>query len=330
MSDMTILEQWRSIAYNQNADKNKLQRFWANYFNIEKNIYEQLLENPDEVVSGTVKELAEKYGQDVMTMVGFLDGINDSLKVPNPIETMDEDTKVNLAFDKEALYKNMVDAKADWLYNLPQWDKIFTEEKKENPLHGAEEIRHSCETAQGRKERSVPMRKRQEIQTLLRKIMSVKKNLDYIIVLGAHVDGTRMTLALLERARRALLYLEENPGTKAVLSGGKGDGENISEAEAMYRYLTGHGIDGDRLIREEESTSTKENLEFSRRKIGTTDCSVGVVTNNFHVWRGAAIARKCGFREVAMVPSRYRSWRLFIYIPREILAIIKDKLMGNL
>ena len=86
--------------------------------------------NPDEVVTGTVKELAEKYGQDVMTMVGFLDGINDSLKVPNPIETMDEDTKVNLAFDKEALYKNMVDAKADWLYNLPQWDKIFTEEKK--------------------------------------------------------------------------------------------------------------------------------------------------------------------------------------------------------
>ena len=75
MSDMTILEQWRSVAYNQNADKNKLQRFWATYFNIEKNIYEQLLENPDEVVSGTVKELAEKYGQDVMTMVGFLDGI---------------------------------------------------------------------------------------------------------------------------------------------------------------------------------------------------------------------------------------------------------------
>jgi len=55
-----------------------------------------------------------------------------------------------------------------------------------------------------------------------------------------------------------------------------------------------------------------------------------VVTNNFHVWRGAAIARKCGFREVVMVPSRYRSWRLLVYIPREILAIIKDKMMGNL
>ena len=160
--------------------------------------------------------------------------------------------------------------------------------------------------------------------------MNAKKNLDYIIVLGAHVDGTRMTLALLERTRRALLYLEENPGTKAVLSGGRGTGENISEAEAMYRYLTGHGIDGSRLILEEKSTSTKENLAFSLRKIGTCNCSVGVVTNNFHVWRGAAIARKCGFREVAMIPSRYRSWRLLIYIPREILAVIKDKIMGNL
>ena len=130
MSDMTILEQWRSIAYNQNADKNKLQRFWANYFNIEKNIYEQLLENPDEIVSGTVEELAEKYGQDVMTMVGFLDGINDSLVNDNPIETMDENTRVNLVFDKEKLYKNMVDAKADWLYNLPMWDDIFDKETK--------------------------------------------------------------------------------------------------------------------------------------------------------------------------------------------------------
>ena len=130
MSDKTILEQWRSIAYDQQADHNKLQRFWANYFNIEKNIYEQLLENPDEAVSGTVKELAEKYGQEVLTMVGFLDGINDSLKVPNPIETMTEDTEVNLIFDKELLYKNMIDAKADWLYELPQWNAIFDEEKK--------------------------------------------------------------------------------------------------------------------------------------------------------------------------------------------------------
>ena len=76
-----------------------------------------------------MKELAEKYGQDVMTMVGFLDGINDSLKTANPIETMEEDTVVSLAFDKELLYKNMIDAKADWLYELPQWKEIFSEEE---------------------------------------------------------------------------------------------------------------------------------------------------------------------------------------------------------
>ena len=126
----TLLEQWRDTAYSKEMDKASLQKFWGTYFQTEKEIYEKLLENPDEVVTGTVKELAEKYNQEVLTMVGFLDGINDSLKVANPIETMDEDTEVSLAFDKELLYKNMVDAKADWLYELPQWDKIFTEEKK--------------------------------------------------------------------------------------------------------------------------------------------------------------------------------------------------------
>lgn len=101
----------------------------GSYFQIEKEIYEQLLSNPDEEVRGTLKELAEKYNQTVMTMVGFLDGINDSLKEPNPIETMDEDTVVNLIYDKALLYKNMVGAKADWLYELPQWKDIFSEEE---------------------------------------------------------------------------------------------------------------------------------------------------------------------------------------------------------
>ena len=130
MSEKSLLDQWRDMAYDRNLSKNELETFWSRYFTIEKKIYEQLLDNPEEEVRGTVKELAEKYGQDVMTMVGFLDGINDSLKTANPIETMEEDTVVSLAFDKELLYKNMIDAKADWLYELPQWDKIFTEEKK--------------------------------------------------------------------------------------------------------------------------------------------------------------------------------------------------------
>ena len=127
---MALLQDWQTIAYNKDEDKNKLQKFWQDYFLLEKGIYEQLLENPDESVSGTVKELAEKYKVDLMSMTGFLDGINDSLKVKNPIEDMDENTEVNLNFDKELLYRNMVDARADWLYNLPAWDKIFTPERK--------------------------------------------------------------------------------------------------------------------------------------------------------------------------------------------------------
>ena len=125
----TLLEQCQDIAYNEKADRGQLQKFWGTYFQIEKEIYEQLLSNPDEEVKGTVKELAEKYGQEVLTMVGFLDGINESLKEANPIETMDEDTVVSLAFDKEKLYKNMVAAKADWLYELPQWKDIYSEEE---------------------------------------------------------------------------------------------------------------------------------------------------------------------------------------------------------
>lgn len=124
----TLLEQWRATAYNEQADKGMLQKFWADYFQIEKEIYEKLLTNPEEEVKGTLKELADRYDQDVMTMVGFMDGINDSLKEPNPIETMDENTELNLVFDKELLYKNMVAAKADWLYELPQWQEIFSDE----------------------------------------------------------------------------------------------------------------------------------------------------------------------------------------------------------
>lgn len=127
---MALLEQWQSIAYNQQADKGELQRFWKRYFEMEKGVYEKLLASPDEVVEGTVKELAEKYELDIMAMTGFLDGINDSLITPNPIEEMEEDTRVSLAFDKEKLYKNMVDAKADWLYELPQWEAIFDEETR--------------------------------------------------------------------------------------------------------------------------------------------------------------------------------------------------------
>ncbi|MCI8927800.1 MAG: SEC-C domain-containing protein [Lachnospiraceae bacterium] len=127
---MELLKKWRETAYSQTANKGDLQRLWDDYFQKEKEIYAQLLTNPDEEVKGTVRELAEKYDVDIMTMTGFLDGINDSLKEANPIEEMEEDTQVSLAFEKELLYKNMVAAGADWLYELPEWEPIFDEDKR--------------------------------------------------------------------------------------------------------------------------------------------------------------------------------------------------------
>ena len=127
---MALLETWRKKAYDQNADQQQLQMFWANYFNLEKEIYEKILKTPNEPVKGTVKELAEKFGVDLMIMVGFLDGIDDSLKVANPIDTMEEDTVVSLDYDMELLYKNMVGAKADWLYELPEWDALIDVDRR--------------------------------------------------------------------------------------------------------------------------------------------------------------------------------------------------------
>ena len=127
---MALLKKWRDMAYSETANKGDLQRLWSQYFEEEKGIYAQLLKNPDEVVTGTVKELAEKYDVTIMTMTGFLDGINDSLKEQNPIEEMEEDTVVNLGLEKELLSKNMVAAGADWLYNLEEWEPIFDEEKR--------------------------------------------------------------------------------------------------------------------------------------------------------------------------------------------------------
>ncbi len=127
---MALLDTWRDMAYEQETDPQKQQMFWANYFNLEKGIYEQILKTPDAPVTGTVSELAKKYNVELLIMVGFLDGINDSLKKANPIETMDENTEVSLDYDKESLYKNMVEAKAEWLYELPEWDALIDADRR--------------------------------------------------------------------------------------------------------------------------------------------------------------------------------------------------------
>lgn len=126
---MTLFEQWQSYADNTKVSQQEFQTFWNSYFEREKNMYQILLKET-EVLQGTLAEMAEKFGVDIMTMVGFLEGINDSLNTQNPLETLEESTPVSLDYDKEKLYRNMVAAKAEWLYNLPEWNDLLTEEKR--------------------------------------------------------------------------------------------------------------------------------------------------------------------------------------------------------
>lgn len=127
---MSLLTDWRNYAYGLDDRTPEGKQFWLNYFGVEQGIYKQLLSNPTEVVSGTVRELAERYDTTIQLITGFLDGINDSLKTPNNIDEMDEDTEVTLDIDLEQLYMNMVDCEAEWLYTLEEWNPLLTEERR--------------------------------------------------------------------------------------------------------------------------------------------------------------------------------------------------------
>lgn len=162
------------------------------------------------------------------------------------------------------------------------------------------------------------------------------KNLDYLIVLGAQVKGDYPSQSLRYRIEEAQKYLENNPGTKAVLSGGKGPGEKISEAECMYRELVKNGMDESRLIKEDKSTNTNENIMFSRELLKKNDSGftsglkIGIVTNSFHVFRGTAIAEKKIEGEIQGIPAKSNPFLLVNYLVREFLGVIKDKAAGNL
>ena len=128
---MALLETWRNLAYGDGLNDKERERLWNRYFAIEKGIYEKILSDPTQIIEGSVKELAEQYETELLIMTGFLDGINESLKdYQNPIDTMEEDTIVKIEIDPEKLYYNMVEAKADWLYNLPMWNDILPQDKR--------------------------------------------------------------------------------------------------------------------------------------------------------------------------------------------------------
>lgn len=155
-------------------------------------------------------------------------------------------------------------------------------------------------------------------------------NMDYLIVLGAQVRGTRITNTLQKRLKVAEIYLKDNPDTLVIVSGGQGPGEDISEAQVMKNYLISNGIAEERIIMEDKSTNTVENITYSKKLLDKDDADVAVVTNGFHVFRSVSIAKKQGLINVQGLSAPSDSILFISYYIREALAVIKDFIVGNM
>lgn len=153
---------------------------------------------------------------------------------------------------------------------------------------------------------------------------------DYLIILGAGLNGEQLSWTLWERMQKGLDYLERHPKVKVVLSGGQGPGEGISEAEGMRRFLVEHEISDERILKEESSTSTMENFRFTKeilvRQPGFhASEQVAVITNDFHLFRSKILARRNGLNPVG-IPSP-TPWYLVpnVYL-REYFAVVKSQI----
>lgn len=188
-------------------------------------------------------------------------------------------------------------------------------------------------------------------------LTATKNSMDYVIVLGARVDGREPSRTLRQRLDRAIEYAERNPNTFLVLSGGKGEDEEISEAQAMYEYLRFNGVPENQLLLEDRSANTMENIQYSLEAIRNQEnwkdsvfrqifgevaqnafspgdeldsIHIGILTSDFHLFRAKSIARKQGVKNVygiAAPTDIVLAPHLWI---RECFAILKDKFMGNI
>ena len=148
----------------------------------------------------------------------------------------------------------------------------------------------------------------------------------WIIVLGAQVQGRRITDSLKRRLDAALEYLQTHPDVKVIVSGGQGKEEEITEASAMAAYLEKAGIEKERIVLEEASVNTMENLKFSRKMILEEEGGekpVGIVSNNFHVYRGCEYARRAGFQKVFPIAASCNPVLFPNYFIRECFAVWK-------
>lgn len=146
-----------------------------------------------------------------------------------------------------------------------------------------------------------------------------------LVVLGCKVKGEKPSLMLQKRLEAAYEYLTENPDSQCILSGGQGPDEGISEAECMYRYLTEKGIAPERLYKEEKSTSTRENLTFSKEIMekNQLNSQVAIATSEFHEYRAGKIAEALDL-DYSAVPGRTPGYMFATYYVRELYGILYE------
>lgn len=158
-----------------------------------------------------------------------------------------------------------------------------------------------------------------------------EKATEYVIILGAGLRGTEPSLILKNRLETGLSYLNKYPNSKVIVSGGQGKGEDITEAEAMSRYLLSRGIEQDRIIMEDKSTSTKENIENSKAildNLGGANNEVTIVTSNFHMYRAKYFSRSYGLQPYGL-SAKTPTYVLLNYTLREYFAVVKAFVVHN-
>lgn len=153
---------------------------------------------------------------------------------------------------------------------------------------------------------------------------------DYVIVLGAQMKKSGPSKALQYRLDAAITYADENPDAKIIVSGGQGPDEHISEAQGMYDYLVKQGVDPGRIIKEDRSENTFQNLTFSAEYLDKEKDSVAVVSNNFHIFRAMGIAKKAGYENVCGIAARGEPFLQFNNMMREFFGVVKDFFFGNM
>ncbi|MCQ2422126.1 MAG: YdcF family protein [Lachnospiraceae bacterium] len=153
---------------------------------------------------------------------------------------------------------------------------------------------------------------------------------DYLLVLGAQVYEDRPSLVLKYRLDRAVTYLSEHPNTICIVTGGQGVNEPHAEAVGMYRYLTEQGIDGSRILLETESTNTTTNMEYSMKLIPDKNARIGILSNNFHIFRAVRLARKQGMTQAVGIAAPSKKEYLPTNMLREFCGVLKDFLLGNM